>query len=345
MWYFISFILFLFSCAPPKESVTKEDVFVPKQQIVLSTTSDGLVTVKSDVSRRKTPLNWIQAHSSYVYYIDISPDGKLMVSSGADRFIKLWDISNLPQIKEIKSIRRLYQALWGPPVRFSEDGKYIFSGSFDFVEVFDRELNFVTNLRISDKGIQSIEVGKGKIFASDVNGVIYKISFDGKALNLEDKQRIHSEEVWKVKISFDGNYLITASLDKTSKVLDIDTLKHVNTLRAHSGPLEFVDSIAGKTALFSADSHISIWDSSYNLKSKIFDEDRKDIIVGIFDRTAKYVISGGKSFRIKIWNTENLKLENTIEWHSNDIMSLRITPNNNFLISGDRDGKIAIWEF
>jgi len=40
-----------------------------------------------------------------------------------------------------------------------------------------------------------------------------------------------------------------------------------------------------------------------------------------------------------------MKLEKTLEWHKNDVMALRITPDSKFLISGDRDGYIAIWQF
>lgn len=335
------------SCVPEareSQTIAKEEVVYGeyKRQVP----SDGQqIIVKHEISKKKLPLNTIQGHLSYIYYMDISPDGKFMVSGGADKFIRIWDISKLPQIKELKSVRRFYQPLWGPPVRFSEDGNFVFAGSYDFVEVFDKDLKFIDNLRISDRGIQSIEVGRGKIFASDVNGFVYRISFDGKKLSLEDKQKIHPEEIWKVKLTYDNKYLITASLDKTSKVLEPDTFKVVSTLRAHAGPLEFVDSSKDKIALFSADSHISLWNMSFNLEGKIFDEDRKDIIVGIFDRSGKYIISGGKSFKIKIWNAQNLKLENTLEWHSNDIMAIRVSHDNNFLISGDRDGKIAIWEF
>lgn len=337
----------LSSCVPE----TRENQTLVKERVLHGEDGKRIlpdsqhIIVKQDISKRKSPLNTIQGHMSYIYYMDISPDGKLMVSGGADKFIRIWDISKLPQIRELRSIRRLYQPLWGPPVKFSEDGNFVFAGSYDFVEVFDKDLKFIDNIRISDKGIQSIEVGRGKIFASDVNGFVYRISFDGKKLYLEDKQKIHSEEIWKVKLTYDNKYLITASLDKTSKVLEPDTFKVVSTLRAHAGPLEFVDSSKDRIALFSADSHISLWNMSFNLEGKIFDDDKKDIVVGIFDRSGKYIISGGKSFKIKIWNAQKLSLENTLEWHSNDVMSIVVSRDNNFLISGDRDGKIAIWEF
>lgn len=338
---YIVLMILVLSCTPQ----TKESSEVPKiDEQKSQQTIPPQEYKKVRLSDKNAPLTWIQAHQGYVYYIDISPDGRFMVTGGSDKYIRVWDISKLPQINEIKSIRRLYQVLWGPPVRFSEDGRYIFSGSYDFIEVFDRDLNFIDNMRISSKGVQSIEVGKGYIFASDVDGFVYKLFFDGKKLELKDKKQIHSDEIWKVKLVYD-RYLITASLDKTSKVLDTDSLSVINTLRAHAGPLEFIDSSGKKMALFSADSYISVWDTDFNLLGKIFDTDKKDIIVGIFDRSGKYIISGGKSFKIKIWDSESFELKKTIEWHSNDIMALKVSIDNNFLISGDRDGKIAIWEF
>lgn len=341
--------VFGLSCAPQTREVSRVGVgdVAGGEQVGEEFYVDEKVYKQEDkrrLSEGNVPLSWVQAHNGYVYYIDISPDGKMLVSGGSDKYIKVWDISNLPEIREKGSIRRLYQAVWGPPVRFSEDGKYIFSGSYDFVEVFDRNLNFIDNLRISDKGIQSIEVGKGYVFASDVNGIVYKLSFDGKKLKLEQKRKIHDEEIWKVKLSYDGRYLITASLDKTSKVLDLGDLRVIETMRAHAGPLEFIDVTRGMIALFSADSHISLWNDNFEMIVRLFDVDKKDIIVGTFDRTGRYVISGGKSFKIKVWDTKSYELKRTIEWHNNDIMSLKVTLDNNFIISGDRDGKIAIWK-
>ncbi|MGC8965063.1 MAG: WD40 repeat domain-containing protein [Brevinematia bacterium] len=337
LFFVILLIFLLYRCAPQKEEkFTKHEEAI---QIVEKTSKTEIIDLSI------SPLNTIQGHYGYIYYFDISPDGKTMVSGGSDKNIKLWDISNLPEIKEIKSIKRLYSQLWGPPVKFSEDGNYIFSGSYDFIEVFDKNLNYIANLRISDKGIQSIEVEDNKIFASDVNGFVYKISFDGKKLNLEDKKQIHNEEIWKIKASEDGKYIITASVDKTSKVLDTKSLNEIATLRAHAGPLEFVSVSKDKIALFSADSHISIWDYNFNLLGKIYDSDKKDIIVGKFSKSGKYIISGGKSYKIKIWNVENMQLEKTLEWHKNDIMAIILSIDNKYIISGDRDGKIAIWRF
>lgn len=348
MFRVILYVLFLgillISCAPEKKETISSKVDV-NESVDVSKVESYHKEVKDKLSLSSKPLNWVQGHNGYVYYMDISPDGKLMVSGGSDKFIRVWDISKLPEIKEIKSVRRLYQALWGPPVRFSEDGNFIFSGSYDFIEVFDKDLNFIDNMRVSDKGIQSIEVSGGYVYASDVNGFVYKFSFDGKKLKLEDKKKIHNEEIWKVKSSHKGKYILTASLDKTAKVLDSRNLEVIQTLRAHAGPLEFIDSSENRIAIFSADSYISVWDYSFNLIGKLFDPDRKDIVVGIFDKTSRYIISGGKSFKVRVWDIDKMSLVYTLEWHNNDVMAIRITPNNNFIITGDRDGKIAIWGF
>ncbi|MFN4245890.1 MAG: WD40 repeat domain-containing protein [Brevinematia bacterium] len=332
LFIFVSLVL---SCVPQSKNVSEVEVYE----------KDVVQRKEKIFSLGDVPANWVQGHFGYVYYIDISSDGKMMVSGGSDKYIRIWDISELPKVNQVKATRRLYQSIWGPPVKFSKDDKYIFSGSYDFIEVFDKDLNFIDNIRISSGGIQSIDVFDRYLVASDVNGFVYKLSFDGRKLKLEDKKKVHNDEIWKVKNVFSDKYIVTASLDKVSKVLSLDTFNILNELRAHAGPLEFIDSSQDKIALFSADSYISLWDSNFRLIGKIFDEDRRDIIVGIFDRTGRYLISGGKSCMVKIWDVETFQMKRVIKWHSNDIMAIRVSKDNKFIIVGDRDGKISIWNF
>jgi WD40 repeat protein len=336
----ILLVLLVFSSCAEKSA--KQEV---NQELTTAKSEEKHQVVK--LSDSLSPLTTLKGHNGYIYYIDISPDGKYMVSGSSDKTIKLWDISRLPQIKEIASVTRLYSQLWGPPVKFSKDGQYIFSGSYDYIEVFTKDLKFIDNLRITDKGIQSIEVSKNSnlIFASDVNGFVYVIVFDNNKLELIKKEKVHDKEIWKVKYNEKLGYIVTASQDKTSKVLNPDSLSTITTLKAHSGPLEFADISNEKIALFSEDATISIWDFNFNLLGKLYDDDKMQIIVGTFSPDGKFIISGSKSTKIKIWSVDKMELIKTLEWHKNDVMSVKITPDGKFIISGDRDGNIAVWSF
>jgi len=52
---------------------------------------------------------------------------------------------------------------------------------------------------------------------------------------------------------------------------------------------------------------------------------------------------GGENW-IYIWNIESGKSIKTLSGHNNDVMCVAFSPDNNYIASGDQDGKIILWE-
>ena len=67
----------------------------------------------------------IQGKKDLIYSAEFSPDGKLLLSSGFDKTIKIWDIETTELLKVLESDKEIYKSKWSP------DGSRIVSISFD----------------------------------------------------------------------------------------------------------------------------------------------------------------------------------------------------------------------
>ncbi|MHC5765361.1 MAG: WD40 repeat domain-containing protein [Nostoc sp.] len=86
--------------------------------------------------------NRLEGHSSAVYSVAFSPDGKTIASASDDKTVKVWDAVTA---KEITSFKGHSERVWG--VAFSPDGKTIASASSDkTVKVWKVYPNTLKNL-------------------------------------------------------------------------------------------------------------------------------------------------------------------------------------------------------
>ena len=71
-------------------------------------------------------LKTFQGHSSYIYGVAFSPDGRTVVSGSWDNTLKLWSVSGGECLKTFQSHIDLVYGM-----AFSPDGRTVVSGSFD----------------------------------------------------------------------------------------------------------------------------------------------------------------------------------------------------------------------
>lgn len=73
-----------------------------------------------------------QEGNDLVYSAEISPNGKLLLSSGFDKTIKIWDIKSTKLLKTLDFGEEIFMSKWSP------DGKKIVSISFDkTIKIYD----------------------------------------------------------------------------------------------------------------------------------------------------------------------------------------------------------------
>jgi WD40 repeat protein len=156
----------------------------------------------------------------------------------------------------------------------------------------------------------------------------------------------HSSYVNYLLFSPDGQYLFSASADKSIKIWDIYTGKEINNLLGHTSSVNYLTISPDGQKLYSAsaDKSIKVWDVSTRkeIGSLNGHESSVNYLAISSDGQKLYSASADKS--IKIWDISTGKVIHTLKGHSSFVNSLVLSPDGQKLYSAGADQMIKIWD-
>lgn len=287
-------------------------------------------------------VNTIVGDGSYINYLVMTPDGKSLLSSSADKKIKIWDFYTGKEIHTLieASIPINYFALspdW-QTLATGGTGNTIAIWDFDSgrkIRTLKGHSSYVNYVVISPDG-------KKLASASADNTIkIWDFSTGKELLTLNG----HSSYVNYIAITPDGKKLASASADNTIKIWDLSSGKELLTLTGHSGS---VNSLAitpdgRKLASASADNTIKIWDLSSGKELLTLTGHSSPVKPLTITPDGNTLVSASADQEIKIWDISTGREIQTIEGHSSSVNSLLITPDGKKLVSASADSTIKIW--
>jgi len=227
---------------------------------------------------------------------------------------------------------------------YSADGKYI------AIATTDKKI-----IILSSNNLQPIATLKGLkqptncIAFSDNSR--YLAAADDKKIslwNLVSMQLVtsfkgHDESITAIKFSSNENLFASASNDQTIKIWNINTQKILKTLTGHSGSITTINySKDGNTIISgSTDKTIKIWDTqSATIKKSIpVNGILRDLV---FNEKTNIIIGCGENKHINIWDEISGSLINTFFTHKENISTIDLSSDGNYILSGGDDKLIII---
>ncbi len=171
----------------------------------------------------------INGHSGIAWGVGFSPDGKRIVTGNSDNTVRVWDAGTGRELLVLKG-----HAAQVRSVAYSPDGKRILSGGEDkTARVWDAEnAQEIPTLNTRINGLAYSPDGKR----------IATVHGDERTAQLWDPRstqpllvlRGHTDWVWRVAFSPDGQRIVTGSKDRTARVWDVATGRELLTLLGHT---------------------------------------------------------------------------------------------------------------
>ncbi len=198
-----------------------------------------------------------------------------------------------------------------------------------------------------DALITAIKAGK-MMQKENISEIAVTAALGTSVFDVKEHNRLvkHSDGVWSVSFSPDGQTLASGSGDKTIKLWDVKTGKELRTIKGHSDPVISVSfSPDGHTlASGSGDKTIKLWDVKTGKELRTIKGHSDPVISVSFSPDGHTLASGSGDKTIKLWDVKTGKELHTLSGHSFGVYSVSFSPDGQTLASSSDDKTIKLWD-
>ncbi len=288
-------------------------------------------------------LKTLNAHSGGVISLLVSSSGNQLISSGADRTIKIWNLSNGTLGQSFEPHQQSITALDVLGNRLVQGDA---SGNIFLFDLTRTEQ--LATFKAIDGPISTIAfVGRGNdlLTGSNQGELAYWEFRDGEYLRAEIRGTGHSDAIRSIVTH--RRYFVTGSADHSVKLWRRSRKRLIRTYLSHGGPVNAValSPKAYRMASGSSDDTIKIWSPKTRRLRRTLQAQQGSVTALAFAQNGKWLASGGLDHSIKIWNARNGKLVRLFKGHTGMVQKLVFSPDKNQLISASTDGSIRFWKW
>ena len=300
-----------------RSSEGRQVAFSPNSQVVAASNVDGTVSFYGTSDGK---LVRVVKHPFGVTSIAFSPDGESLASAGYDNEVRLWRVADGALIRTLKGTNK---TVWA--VAFSPAGDRLASAGED------------STVRI----------------------------WDPRTGALLHTLKGHTRNVWTVAFSPEGRLVASGSFDKTIRIWRVDTGALVRTLTGSGEAVVHIDFSPDGSLLASGgdDRLIRLWRVKDGSVARILTG--SDHVYSVaFSRDGQWLASGGRgrgnigtawqyffgnkllggnAKTIRLWRLSDGALQAELAGHSDDVWSVALSDDGQWLASSGEDGQVKLW--
>eukprot|EP00877_Chromochloris_zofingiensis_P003816 jgi/Chrzof1/13435/Cz07g33040.t1 len=271
-------------------------------------------------------LGTYEGHNGAVWTCEVSFDSQNLITASADQSVKIWDLptgKELYQIKMNEPCRASALSVGEQLMAFTTDS---FIGAPPRIHLVDMDLRDFEHYDTTPKA--SIEAPSGRItrvFFTEFNRTLltshdggFVRRWDTETGKLLQEEQVHEDAIQDMQLAPDGSYAITASLDKTAKLVDVQTLEVIKTFKTG----RYVQSAA---------------------ISPIFDH----VLLGGGQDASQVTTTSAKAggFEARFFHKIYAEEFGNVRGHFGPINSVAFTPSGRSFVTGGEDGYVRLHHF
>jgi len=156
----------------------------------------------------------------------------------------------------------------------------------------------------------------------------------------------HTGAVQSVAVTSDGRRAVSASLDSTLQVWDLETGVALHTLKGHTKAVEAVAVTPDDSRIVSAsrDKTLKVWDLETGQEILTLEGHTGQVKAVAVTPDATRVVSASEDKTVRVWDLETGQQIHMLEGHTGMVWTLAVTPDGTRAISGSSDNTIKVWD-
>jgi WD40 repeat protein/serine/threonine protein kinase len=322
----------------------------PGGKYLASASMDKTVKVWDSLTGREVCT--LRGHTHWVFGVAFSPDGKRLASAGADRTLKLSDVSRLPDQpgQEVLTLHGHTDIIHS--LAFSPDGRRLATAGIDeVVKVWDAtpvtdgpgdtalvlrgHTHWVSGVAFSPDGTRLASAGHDGVVK------LWDAATGREAYTLEG----HTEAVLGVAFDPTGGLLASVGFDRAVRVWDAATGRHVRTLDIPGGVASGIAFTPdGRRVAAGADKDVVIWDATTGRVLRTL-QGHEDMINSLaFSPDGKLLASASDDKTVKVWDVALGREVYTLTGHTRPVVAVAFSPDGKRLASGGSDQTVKVWD-
>jgi hypothetical protein len=341
---------------PPKT----EEPLTPEELALIKLWVDQGAKAPTGVRERpKVIVNLPPASVHPVRALAVSPD-KSTVAAGRGNQIHVYDAGSGTHIRTLvdpnlttpdkKPVKAAHLSIVESLI-FSPDGKYLASGSFQEVILWDAQTGMLKQklTGFADRVVALAFSPSGKLLATgggapteDGEIKVFEMPTGKQLLDIKNG---HSDTVFGVSFNNDSTKLATCGADKFVKVFEIPSGKFLKAFEGHTHHVLDVGWKADGKLLASggADNVIKIWNYEQGEQVRTINAHSKQVTRLLFIGTSSQFVTCSGDQTVKFWNVDNGGNTRNFGGNNDFVYAVGVSPDGSILAAGGEEGVVRLY--